>query len=709
MSISTTGIQLERGPNWLREAIELISSMRFAISLLTLISIASVIGTVVKQNEPAVNYVNQFGPYWAELFTMMGITSIYNAPWFIVIMAFLVTSTSLCIMRNAPRMLGDMRDFKERVAEKSFAAFSHKGETAVPVGAAQANAAFQALLISQGYTAKATASTDGSATRYAARKGTSNRLGYILAHASIVLICVGGLMDSAVPMHIQAWLGGKQPLRENMFLKDVPPSGKFDEGTVSYRGNILIPEGKRASHSILSFRDGTLVQQLPFELELNRFIVEYHSTGQPKMFASEVTVRDPDGSSFPFRIEVNKPLIHKGIAVYQSSFDDGGSRLKLRGFPLIGGRDYSFVLEGDVGTSTSLSNDSQSQTYSVEFSGFRAINIENMTRADGVPDNSELVEKRFRDSVAAAAGSAAAKEAHKLRNVGPSFSYKLRDKAGQAREYNMYMVPVELEGQRVFLAGMRENPNDQFRYIRFPADENMELTGYMRLRAALNDPTLRAQAADRFATQALPTDGDATQRVQLRESALRGLEMYAGNGQYGADAQGGYAAIARFLEQNVPQEERERAADVIMKVLAGSVQLINDMARQRAGLPPLQQTVENAQFLQTAMNAYSDTIFFGAPIMLQLSEFTQVQASVFQTTRAPGKYLVYLGSLLLVLGVFAMFYVRERRLWAVVEPDPQQSGASRIRFAVQARKRTLDFDAEFDRLKAAVARLGGSQ
>jgi hypothetical protein len=47
--------------------VELLSSMRFAISLLTIICIASVIGTVLKQHEPAVNYVNQFGPFWAEV------------------------------------------------------------------------------------------------------------------------------------------------------------------------------------------------------------------------------------------------------------------------------------------------------------------------------------------------------------------------------------------------------------------------------------------------------------------------------------------------------------------------------------------------------------------------------------------------------------------------------------------------------------------
>jgi len=51
-----------------RSITELLSSMRFAIALLTVICIASVIGTVMKQHEPVNNYVNQFGPFWAELF-----------------------------------------------------------------------------------------------------------------------------------------------------------------------------------------------------------------------------------------------------------------------------------------------------------------------------------------------------------------------------------------------------------------------------------------------------------------------------------------------------------------------------------------------------------------------------------------------------------------------------------------------------------------
>ncbi|MDP3326137.1 MAG: cytochrome c biogenesis protein ResB, partial [Hydrogenophaga sp.] len=68
MTVSTQGLQIRTGSRFASQLVELVSSMRFAISLLTVICIASVIGTVVKQHEPLNNYVNQFGPFWADVF-----------------------------------------------------------------------------------------------------------------------------------------------------------------------------------------------------------------------------------------------------------------------------------------------------------------------------------------------------------------------------------------------------------------------------------------------------------------------------------------------------------------------------------------------------------------------------------------------------------------------------------------------------------------
>src|SRR5688500_6207385 len=107
--MSTTGIELNTRRRSLAEAVELVSSMRFAISLLTLISIAAIIGTVLKQNEPTPNYVNQFGPFWFEVFAKLGLYSVYSSWWFLLTLVILIVSTGLCVLRNGPKMIRDMR------------------------------------------------------------------------------------------------------------------------------------------------------------------------------------------------------------------------------------------------------------------------------------------------------------------------------------------------------------------------------------------------------------------------------------------------------------------------------------------------------------------------------------------------------------------------------------------------------------------------
>src|SRR5690606_32958974 len=105
---TTAGRRPDEGAPATRALVELVSSMRFAIDLLAVSCIASVIGTVLKQHEPLANYINQFGPFWAELFMAMKLNAVYSAWWFLLILAFLVVSTSLCIARNTPKILADL-------------------------------------------------------------------------------------------------------------------------------------------------------------------------------------------------------------------------------------------------------------------------------------------------------------------------------------------------------------------------------------------------------------------------------------------------------------------------------------------------------------------------------------------------------------------------------------------------------------------------
>lgn len=715
--VSTSGLHLKTSHRLLRESVELLSSMRFAIALLTVISIASVVGTVLKQNEPYPNYVNQFGPFWADLFHMLSLQKVYGSWWFLLILAFLVTSTSLCIVRNAPKMIADMRSWKDHVRERSLRAFHHRGEFDVPHGRDATATRLTALLGNRGYRVKAV--PHERATLLAAKSGAFNKLGYILAHSAIVVICIGGLLDGDMLIRAQMWLGGKSPIVGNAVISDIPPQHRLSSNNPGFRGNAFVPEGATVSTAILNVSDGALVQDLPFSLTLKKFHIEHYSTGMPKLFASDVVVTNrATGKATSATIKVNEPLTVDGISIYQSSFEDGGSRLRFVGYPMQGGHLQPFPFTGTVGNNTPLKetgSPADTDGIVVEFSDFRLMNIESVTDAAGKPDARGVARKSLNERFEAHLGSAANPDRGKeLRNVGPSVQYKLRDRTGQAREFNNYMVPVPLDGQLIFLAGVRDSPADPFRYLRIPADDQGTVADWMRLRAALQDRALRGEAARRFALASMPGDDRQVVRMQLAESALRALDLFAGATQAGKDAPpGGFSAIAAFLEKSVPAAEQQKAADVLLKILNGSMWELWQVARERANLPVLPNSPESGGFLQQAINAMSDSFFYGAPVFLQLEEFQEVKASVFQMTRAPGKNIVYLGCLLLVLGVFAMLYIRERRVWLWIRDDGEKpagdANACYVLMAMSTQRRTMDFEKEFTALHDDVARATGAQ
>lgn len=703
MNTTTAGLQLKTKRRWLAEIAELLSSMRFAISLLSLLAIASVIGTVLKQNEPMPNYVNQFGPFWFEVFNKLGLYSVYSAWWFLLILAFLVTSTSLCIIRNAPKMLADMRSWRENVREQSLRNFHHKAEWSA-AGLSPAALAGQIAdgVAANGYKVKVV--QKDNAVLVTAKQGAANKWGYILAHSAIVIICLGGLLDSDLPIRFQEWVYGKTPFSGNGLIADVPAQHRLGLGNPSFRGNTLIPEGGSSSTVILTQKNGVLIQDLPFTINLKKFIIDFYSTGMPKLFASEVVVTDNEtGKSFPATIKVNQPLIYKGVAVYQSSFDDGGSQLKLTGYTLRGPRPGTFNISGEVGGATSITSGDGAE-YSIEWSGFRLFNVENMAQKGQdlrAVNQHKSFDERLTAELNRQLGSAAkGTETKDLKNVGPSVQYKLRDKTGQAREFNNYMQPVLIDGAYVFLAGMRDSPNEPFRYLRIPADDNDSVNEWMRIRAALQNPALRAEAARRYALRAMPEARENAGRLrkQLQESALKGLSIFAGD-----EKESGFVAVSKFLEK-IPAADQERAADIFMKILNGSLWDLWQAARESDGLKPVAEDEKHARFLQQATNAYADAFFYNAPVFLQLSDFKEIKASVLQVTRSPGKKVVYLGCLLLVLGVFSMLYIRERRLWVWVRAEGSRAHAL---MAMSTQRRTLDFDKEFERIKQQLTRSNG--
>ncbi|WP_230369735.1 cytochrome c biogenesis protein ResB [Paludibacterium denitrificans] len=115
-------------------------------------------------------------------------------------------------------------------------------------------------------------------------------------------------------------------------------------------------------------------------------------------------------------------------------------------------------------------------------------------------------------------------------------------------------------------------------------------------------------------------------------------------------------------------------------------------------MKPITLDSRHYRFLLDSLVAVSAMHDYKAPVFLQLTGFDQVQASGLQLTRSPGKTLVYLGSLMLVLGIILMFYVREVRLWVRVR-------AGSVRVAMTSNRHNRDLDNDFARQSDAIKQL----
>ncbi|WP_243140623.1 cytochrome c biogenesis protein ResB [Pelistega ratti] len=676
--------------HWRTELFELFSSMRFAIALLVVICIASAVGTLIEQNREEIFYIDRFGTYWYQVFSKFSINQIYNTWWFLLVMGFLVISTSFCLVRNVPKIIKDMRSFKEHIRQGSFRAFSHKLSLQTDYSAEQAKPMIQVWLKKHGYVFKEK-EVDNTLT-IAAKKGSSNRLGYIFAHLAIVTICIGGLLDSELPNRLQLWMGDKAPIPPTArYMSDVPEQSKFGVSNISFRGNISVSEGENANHALLLLSDDRYLQNLPFDIHLNRFIIEYYETnGMPKRFASDVTITDfATGKKENKIIEVNHPYQLHGITLYQSSFHDGGSKLDLTLYPIKGKNTETQTIKTKVGETTELKttlNDVE-QTYQLTINDFRPINVENLSNAGSAQP------KDFEHQILAVTGSAASKVANDSVNVGPLFQYTLTDESNQSVQYQNYMLPVQLDGRLVFLIGMKLPTDAGFSYARIPADEKGTMQEFLALKAAFENPEMRRQAAQAYADKLEEDPRIDKQNIVVLASMA--LEIFANNGFKGLDD---YIEGKGIPEaERVPEALRAPMKSILRDYLIFSAIDLRNMARQTIGLPALSyvnqsDAEQQALWFDSAIRALSDMTFYPAPMILQLNSFEHIQATVLQATRSPGKWIVYLGCLFLIIGIFQMFYIRERRLWIWLTP---LDNGSEIKGAMTSVKRTLDFQREF--------------
>ena len=328
--------------------------------------------------------------------------------------------------------------------------------------------------------------------------------------------------------------------------------------------------------------------------------------GQPKSFESDLVIYDDDlAEPIEQTISVNHPLSYKGYTIYQASFSDGGTGLTLRAWPL-DAQAGTQVVNFDTNVFENKKMHWGNETLQLEVLSFRPFNIN--------PDPTK-------------------EDPNNLRNFGPSFGFKLRNKTGVALEYLNYMLPVPRNGREFYLSGVRSSPAEEFAYLYLPLDQKSELKAFNTFLVKLHNPTLIQNTAHAMMLETLSSieKKDKALEKSLQEALTKLITIFV---------QEGFAGVNQFIETSLPKAEMETLGTAYISMLREMLARLYfiDLAFEEG-----ENSVSDKQllFLQDAVDAIGNFSRYGAPVYLQLSDYDHIEASGLQITRSPGKPTVY--------------------------------------------------------------------
>jgi len=626
--------------------------MNLAITLLVAVALSSIIGTLLKQNESYQSYIIKFGPFWHEVYLSLGLYDVYSSAWFIGILSFLVITTSICITQNGPGILRSMQRFKELISARSLRTMKQHEEWRCDMDIDKAYKGLCYFFKKSGYRVRTRENEQGYTL--AAMHGASNRLGYILTHVAIVVICLGGLIDGNLPLKVKTLTGQLRIEKDNNArVSEIPDASILSIDNPSFRASVTIPEGKTVSVAFQNIADGYLVQRLPFSIEVVDFRIEHYESGQPKSFESDLIIHDPEADvRITETISVNHPLSYKGYTIYQASFTDGGSQLDMLLHQLRNNEVSSLEISGRINETLSINTNNDPIT--LELDEFRLFNIFPVAE-------DEATDKKFRDQ-------------------GPNFTFKLRKQDGSAVEFVNYMQPLMINSRKYFLSGMRTSPADEFKYLHIPADNADSPQRFLKFQALLRDDENILQAA---------------RTIAKRDNILESNEEFLGATKTLVELflSGGFESIQNHLQANVPEKEQAEVSEIYMKMLQNTLQQVFVDMLITEGVQNTDEVSQNeTQFFQDTVLALSALPFYQSPFYLELRNFEHKQATGLQITRTPGKIYVYIGFAMLITGVFLLFYVSHQRVWVILE---RHDNSIRLLIAGNTNRHKTEFSEKF--------------
>ncbi len=258
------------------------SSLKLTISLLILIALASILGTVIPQQGAAELFANRLGPGMASVFQKLQLFDIYHSIWFMILMILLSINLIVCSINRLPV---SWKLFRKRSAPDEPGVFiSLPSDRVIPVGRPlDEEAARLENIFKKRYSGVQRKDT-GKSSFLTGGKGGFSYFGVYLVHFSILLILAGMIIG---------------------FI-------------FGYDAYVELAEGESVDTVHLNGEKG--FKKLDFTVRCDRFSMDYYEDGTPKLYRSDLTFLKNGSVIYQGPVLVNHPATVEGVRFYQANY-----------------------------------------------------------------------------------------------------------------------------------------------------------------------------------------------------------------------------------------------------------------------------------------------------------------------------------------------------------------------------------------------------
>ena len=268
------------------------SSVKLTLVLLIILAIASLFGTLIPQQEGAVEFARGISPGMFQLLSSLNLFDMYHSSWFRIIIGLLALNLIVCSINRLPTTLKLFRALPRADRSKPFENLSPERDISVKGDMDEVGERVANFLKRKYKRVETKDSPEGNF--YYGEKGRSSYFGVYLVHLSVLVILIGGIIGSLF----------------------------------GFEAYVNIAEGDAVD--TVALRQKMTPKKLDFSVHCEKFIVEFYENGAPKEYRSDLTFLVDGKVVQQGSLLVNHPITFRGITFYQSSYGTMPGKVHLK-------------------------------------------------------------------------------------------------------------------------------------------------------------------------------------------------------------------------------------------------------------------------------------------------------------------------------------------------------------------------------------------